>query len=93
MLSAEEVKKIAVLARIEVTDIEVEKLQTELSAILTYVEELTSLDTEGIVEVAAVNGLENVFRKDLHEDCDFKDDLLKAAPALKERLIQVKAIL
>lgn len=92
MLTTEEVKQIAILARIELTEEEVEKFQNELSTILTYVDELKTVNTEGLTEVSSVTGLENVFRADLPEDCEFKDELLALAPQTKDRYIKVKSI-
>lgn len=63
-LSKEDVLKVAKLARIELTDQEVEKFQSQLSGVLTYVEQLQAVDTDGVVETAQVTGLENVTRPD-----------------------------
>lgn len=63
-LSKEEVRKIADLANIELSEEELEKYSTQISSILEYVEKLSEIDTEKI-EVKAHNvTTQNVFRKD-----------------------------
>jgi len=63
-LSDEDVRHIAKLARLKVSDAEVKKFAKELSSILQYVEMLNELDTEKIEPTAQVTGLTNVFRED-----------------------------
>ena len=54
MLTKEEVIKIAQLARISLTDAEVEKFQKELSTVLDYVEELKQVNVKELEEVSQV---------------------------------------
>ncbi len=93
MLTKEEVIKIASLARIELTDIEIEKFQKDLSSILDYVEELKNVDTEGLEIVSSVTGLENVTRPDKPVMVDYQEDILANAPERKDRYYKVKSIL
>lgn len=93
MLTKEEVIKIAALARIALTDAEVEKFQKELSTILDYVEELKQLDVSGLEEVSQVTGLVNVQREDKIVEADNIEDILGQAPEIKDRYYKVKAIL
>jgi len=64
-LSREEVLHIAHLARIELKDEEVEKFRSQLSEILSFVEKLNELDTEGIDPKFSVIPPENVLREDI----------------------------
>lgn len=64
MLSEEQVRHIAKLARIALSDKEVKKLQMELSDVLSYVEILGEVDTTGVQETSQVTGLNNVMEKD-----------------------------
>lgn len=93
MLTAEEVKKIAHLARIELKDEEVEKFRVELSSVLDYVEELKLVNTDSVEEVSQVTGLENVMRKDEVKITEHRDEILKNAPEIKDGYVKVKAIL
>lgn len=93
MLTVEEVKKIAHLARIELTEAEVEKFQKDLSTVLDYVEELKAVDVEGVEEVSQVTGLINVQREDAAVVSDIVEDIKAGAPEIKDGYYKVKAIL
>ncbi len=93
MLSKDEVIKIALLARIDLSPEEVEKLQQDLTAILDYVEELKGVDTEGLLEVSQVTGLENVERPDEAVSAANHEAIFKNAPEIKDGYYKVKAIL
>lgn len=90
-LSPEDVLKLARLARIELTDDEVEEFTGEFDAILEYVEKLQSVDVEGLEPTTQVNGLTNVRRADVIVDYGYKPtDLLKGAPAVQDDQIKAK---
>ncbi len=93
MLTKEEVVKISQLARIQLTDAEVEKFQKQLSTVLDYVEELKKVDTNGLEEVSQVTGLVNVQREDRIEVADNHEQILSQAPEIKDGYYKVKAIL
>jgi aspartyl-tRNA(Asn)/glutamyl-tRNA(Gln) amidotransferase subunit C len=63
-IGKEEVEHVAKLARLEITEAEKEAFSKQLSAILTYVEQLRTLDTEGVEPTATVLEQVNVFRED-----------------------------
>lgn len=63
-LTKEDVQKIAHLARLKLSDEEVERFSGQLTDILDYVDVLKELDTEGVEESSQVTGLSNVTRKD-----------------------------
>lgn len=93
MLTTEEIKKTATLARIALTDAELEKFRKEVSAVLDYVEELKSVDVTGLEEVSQVTGLVNVQREDKVVISDLHQDIFKNAPEMKDGYYKVKAIL
>jgi aspartyl-tRNA(Asn)/glutamyl-tRNA(Gln) amidotransferase subunit C len=93
MLTKEEIVKIAALARIELTESEVEKFQKDLSAVLEYVDALQKVDTTGLEIVSQVTGLENVQRPDVAVSADNREEILKNAPEIKDGYYKVKAIL
>ena len=95
MLTKEEVIKVAKLARIALTDAEVEKFQKELSTVLDYVEELKQVDVSGLEEVSQVTGLVNVQREDkaVIIDEEMRQAIFKNAPEMKDGYYKVKAIL
>lgn len=93
MLTEEEVKKVAEMARIELTPEEVAKFQKDLSSVLEYVEELQQVDTEGLEIVSSVTGLENVQREDVAVLSENQEELMANAPERKDRYYKVKSIL
>jgi aspartyl-tRNA(Asn)/glutamyl-tRNA(Gln) amidotransferase subunit C len=93
MLTKEEVVKISQLARIQLSDAEVEKFQKELSTVLDYVAELKNVNVEGLEEVSQVTGLVNVQREDKVVIAENHEDLTKNAPEIKDGFYKVKAIL
>ncbi len=93
-LTKEEVLKLARLARLSLSEEEVEKYTTELGEILTYVEMLSSVDTNGLKPTNQVTGLENVSRKDEVIEYEAKPDkLLKATPSSQDGYIKVKRMI
>jgi len=63
-LSKEEVRHIAKLAGLTLSDAEVKKFQSQLNEILSYVGQLKGVKTKNVESTSQVTGLENVFRED-----------------------------
>lgn len=93
VLTVEEVKKIAALCRIALTEAEVEKLRKELTVVLEYVSELNEVDTTGVEEISQVTGLENVFREDKAESSAWRDKIIANFPEHKDGFLKIKSIL
>lgn len=93
-LSKEDVLKVAKLARIELSEEDVEKFSTQLSDILEYVNQLQAVDTDGVEPTAQVTGLENTWREDEVMDCpaDEREAALSQAPERAANLIKVKSV-
>ncbi|HSX05311.1 MAG TPA: Asp-tRNA(Asn)/Glu-tRNA(Gln) amidotransferase subunit GatC [Candidatus Saccharimonadales bacterium] len=93
-LTREDVLKLASLARISLSDEEVEEFSEELSAILQYVEQLSSVDVSGLKPTNQVTGLTNVMRKDEFINYGMTpDELLKLVPRTEGRYIRVKRMI
>ena len=92
-ISVEEVKHIAKLARIELSDDELEKFRSDLSQVLGYIEVLKTVNTDGVEPLATVTGLENVFREDEIEESTVREGIIKSAPESTGRFIKVKKVL
>jgi aspartyl-tRNA(Asn)/glutamyl-tRNA(Gln) amidotransferase subunit C len=93
-LTRDEVLKLARLARLELTEEEVEAYRVQLSDILAYVEQLQDADVEGLEPTTQVNGLKNVTRKDSVIDYGVSPaDLLRGAPKSQDGLIKVKRMI
>jgi aspartyl-tRNA(Asn)/glutamyl-tRNA(Gln) amidotransferase subunit C len=93
-LTREDVLKLARLARLELSDEEIEEFSQELSEILQYVEQLQSVDVDGLKPTNQVTGLTNVTRDDEVIDYGYAAaDLLKNVLAVKGNQIKVKRML
>jgi aspartyl-tRNA(Asn)/glutamyl-tRNA(Gln) amidotransferase subunit C len=93
-LTREDVLKLAQLARIRLTDDEVTEFSTELSAILQYVEQLSSVDVSGLLPTNQVTGLTNVMRDDTITDYGYStQDLLKNVPTTMDNQLKVKRMI
>jgi aspartyl-tRNA(Asn)/glutamyl-tRNA(Gln) amidotransferase subunit C len=93
-LSRDDVLKLAKLARLELTEDEITEFSEELSDILTFVEKLQAVDTEGLLPTNQVSELTNVTRTDETIDYGYKvEDLLKNVPTVKDNQIQVKRMI
>ena len=93
-LSPQDVLKLASLARLTLTDDELQQYAEELTNILQFVEKLDSIDVKGVEPTAQVTGLTNVTRAD--EIVDYgpaQKDLLKNAPATEDGYIKVKRVI
>jgi aspartyl-tRNA(Asn)/glutamyl-tRNA(Gln) amidotransferase subunit C len=93
MLSKEEVKHIAKLARLGITPDEEEKFAKELSSILGYIEKLKEVDVAGVDPACHAVLVENVFRKDEVKNGTASEKILSQAPETKDRFLKVKSIL
>ena len=63
-LTTDEVKHIAKLSRLNLTEEEIKKFQGQLSKIVDYISQLSEVDTSALVPTSQTTGLENVFRLD-----------------------------
>ncbi len=69
-ISNQEVKHVANLARLAISEEEVEKMTKELDAIITFAELLNELDTENVEPTYHVLDMKNVLREDVaQKDC------------------------
>ena len=93
-LSQEDVLKLASLARLHLTPGEVDQFAQEIGEILTYVEQLDSVQAEGLEPTYQVSGLTNVTRADVVIDYGAsQEELLKNAPATDGNLLKVRRML
>ena len=93
-LTRDDVLKLARLARLQLSDEEVEEYSSELSQILGYVEQLGGVDVSGLEPTNQVTGLTNVTRKDEVRDYGYQpDELLKNVPAVEANQIKTKRVL
>jgi len=92
-LGHEEVEHIAELAKLGLTEEEVERFSQQLSAILEYAQRLQELDTDAIPPTAQVITLQNVMRPDEVRPSFPREDILANAPAAEKGCFKVHAVL
>lgn len=93
-LSRDDVLKLAQLARLDLSEAEVEEYASELTEILQYVEQLSAVDVKGLKPTNQVTGLTNVTRKDEIRDYGYETkDLLQNLPDVKDDQIKVKRMI
>jgi aspartyl-tRNA(Asn)/glutamyl-tRNA(Gln) amidotransferase subunit C len=94
-LKKEEIQKIADLARLELSEKEKEKYGNQLSDILSYIDQLSEVDTEGVEPTAQVTGLENIYREDEIKvwDKNERQAALEQSPELEDGQVKVKRVL
>lgn len=80
-LTHDQVRHIAKLARLRLTDEEVEKFTTDLTSIFNTIDTLKEVDTKGVEPTAQVTGLTNAFREDKIRPQTFgPEELLATSP-------------
>jgi aspartyl-tRNA(Asn)/glutamyl-tRNA(Gln) amidotransferase subunit C len=94
-LTKDEVRDVALLARIGVTDEEVDSYQKDMSSILKYFEKLQEVDTEGVEEIGHITGVTDVYRSDKIKemDEDGRKKIMKNVPEERDGYIKVKRVL
>jgi aspartyl-tRNA(Asn)/glutamyl-tRNA(Gln) amidotransferase subunit C len=80
MLDREQVLHVARLARLELTDEEVERMAKELSHVLDHIEKIRELDLEGVPPTSHVVDVVNALRSDEPQPSLPRDVILAAAP-------------
>ena len=89
----DEVKHVANLARLAITEEEAEKLTNDLDAIISFAEQLNELDTENVEPTSHVLDMKNIFREDVSKPGLPVEEVLKNAPDHENGQIKVPAII
>jgi aspartyl-tRNA(Asn)/glutamyl-tRNA(Gln) amidotransferase subunit C len=89
MIDRDQVLHVARLARLELTEDELERMAGELSTILDHVERMTELDLEGVEPTSHVVELENVLRPDEPRPSWPREEVLEPAPDPDEGAFRV----
>ena len=92
-VSNEQVRHIARLARIAMSDEELERLVPELNNILGWVEQLGEVDTAGIEPLTAVIEQKLRLRDDVVTDGDCRDEILASAPDAQHGFFAVPKVI
>lgn len=92
-MDIDQVRKVARLSRLDLSDSDLEVMAKQLTAILGYVDQLKELDTEGVEPMAHPLPLRNVFRDDELQPSLPVDEALRNAPARSGNFFAVPAVL
>jgi aspartyl-tRNA(Asn)/glutamyl-tRNA(Gln) amidotransferase subunit C len=92
-ISNDQVKHVANLARLAITDAEVDKFTKQLDAIITFAEQLNEVDTDHVEPTNHVLDMKNVLREDIPQKGLPREEVLKNAPDHQDGQIKVPAIM
>ncbi len=92
-VNAQQVRHVAKLARIAMSDAEVDALVPELNNILGWVDQLSAVDTDGIEPLTAVIDLKLRLRDDAVNDGDVRDKVLLNAPDAQHGFFAVPKVI
>lgn len=92
-LSLDDVKKVARLARLALSDDRLQQLTGELALILHYIEKINQVDTAGVEPMAHALPVQNVLRADTPEPGLPLDNVLQNAPDTDGPFFKVPKIL
>ena len=92
VISREEVEHIAKLAKLSLSEEEVEKYSKDLGQIADFVEQLNEVDISGVAPTAHVVDKKNVFRKDEKKESFPREEILKNAPSKEAGCISVPKV-
>lgn len=92
-ISIDQVKHVAHLARLAITEEEAEVFQKQLERIISFAEELNELDTENVEPTSHALKMKNVMREDVPEKGLPREEVLKNVPEHQDGLIKVPSIL
>jgi len=92
MISKDEVEHIAELARIGLSEREIDKFSTDLSSILDWIKQLEKVDIKNVEAIPHITGLSNIAREDKGKDFDNRG-IKKLFPEEKNGYDKVRSVL
>jgi aspartyl-tRNA(Asn)/glutamyl-tRNA(Gln) amidotransferase subunit C len=92
-LSRDDVAKVALLARLELSETELDTYTDQLAAIIDHAADVAALDLADVPPTAHPLPIENVLRADVVTPCSDRDEVLAQAPSVEDRRFRVPAIL
>lgn len=92
-ITTDDVAHVARLARLRLSDQELEQYTEQLAAVLDHARDVEALDTEGVEPTAHPLPLVNVLREDRVTECLDRAEVLAAAPAVEANRFRVPRIL
>jgi len=92
-LTRDDVAKVADLARLNLSEAELERYTEQLGAVLDHADDVASLNLDGVPPTAHPLPLVNVLREDVVVEGVDRDEVLSQAPSVEDRRFRVPAIL
>ena len=92
MIGTDDVKHVAKLARLELTEDEINKYSQQLGSILEYVEQMNEVDTTGIEPMPHAIPVYNVMREDVVKYEQTKEEMMANAPFEEDGFFRVPKI-
>ena len=92
-ISIDQVKHVANLARLAITEEDTEKFAKQLDAMISFAEQLNEVDTDGVEPTSHVLHMKNVMREDIPQEGLPQSDVLKNAPDHQDGQIKVPSIM
>ena len=92
-ITKEEVKKVAHLARLELTENEINDHANQLEKILDYITQLEKIDTDDVPPTTRAIEVINVFRKDEKISSDCNEEILDLGPSREDKYFKVPKII
>lgn len=83
-LTREEVARVAALARLELSEAELDRFTAQLGQVLEHAADMAGLDLAGVAPTSHPFGLVNVLRDDAPGGCLDRDEVLAAAPSAQD---------
>lgn len=83
-ITDETIEYIGILAKLELSEAEKEQAKKDMEEMLCYIDKLNELDTEGVEPLSHVFPVSNVFREDIVENTDAREQMLWNAPEVKD---------
>jgi aspartyl-tRNA(Asn)/glutamyl-tRNA(Gln) amidotransferase subunit C len=92
-ISLKDVEHVARLARLELSDADKDRMRRELDSILSYIDKLRALDTEGVEPTSHAIPMTNVMRDDTPRPSFPQDAMLANAPERSGEFFRVPRII
>lgn len=88
-----ETRHLAALSELDLSDDELKSLATDIDHIVSYINQLDELDTDGVEPTFQLTGLKNVWREDKVEVQIPREELLALAPDKEDNSVKVPKVL
>jgi len=89
MIDDATIEYVGILAQLELDQTEEEAAKNDMGRMLDYIDKLNELDTDGVEPMSHVFPVHNVFREDVVENGDDRENILKNAPERKDGAFKV----